>query len=251
MKVLALNGSPRRKASSTYHMLVPLLEGMQQAGAETKLIHIAELNLHACTGCYICWVETPGKCVFHDQDGMAGALQDYNSADLVIFGTPLYYFNMSSITKIFIDRTLPRLEPWLVSHPLLEGLTAHPERFQKPEKIMLVSACGFPEFDNFKSLVTTFRQIAQQAQGMDYIGEILRPSAEPLSRAEYQDLLQNYYDFLRKAGDEIIHTGAISANLQAALREDLFPGGKQAFYEYSDTYWQQRMEQYASRAGSE
>jgi multimeric flavodoxin WrbA len=42
MKVLALNGSPRIKASSTYHMLKPLLEGMQEAGAETELIHIRE-----------------------------------------------------------------------------------------------------------------------------------------------------------------------------------------------------------------
>jgi len=45
MKVLALNGSPRMKASSTYHMLKPLLEGMEEAGAETELIHIRELNL--------------------------------------------------------------------------------------------------------------------------------------------------------------------------------------------------------------
>ena len=42
MKVLALNGSPQIKPSSTYHMLKPLLEGMQEAGAETELIHIRE-----------------------------------------------------------------------------------------------------------------------------------------------------------------------------------------------------------------
>ncbi|MFW9835764.1 MAG: flavodoxin family protein, partial [Candidatus Thorarchaeota archaeon] len=60
MKVLALNGSPRMKTSSTYHMLKPLLEGMEGAGAETELIHIRELDLEFCIGCYTCWVRTPG-----------------------------------------------------------------------------------------------------------------------------------------------------------------------------------------------
>ena len=32
MKVLALNGSPRMKASSTYHILKPLLKGMEAVG---------------------------------------------------------------------------------------------------------------------------------------------------------------------------------------------------------------------------
>ena len=40
MKVLALNGSPRMKASSTYHIMNPFLEGMEAAGAETEVIHI-------------------------------------------------------------------------------------------------------------------------------------------------------------------------------------------------------------------
>jgi len=70
MKVLALNGSPRMKASSTYHMLKPLLEGMEEAGAETKLVHIRKLNLEVCIGCYTCWVRTPGKCIHKDKDQM-------------------------------------------------------------------------------------------------------------------------------------------------------------------------------------
>jgi multimeric flavodoxin WrbA len=55
------------KASSTYHMLKPLLEGMEEAGAETELIHIRELKLEVCIGCYICWVRTPGECIHNDK----------------------------------------------------------------------------------------------------------------------------------------------------------------------------------------
>ncbi len=241
MKVLALNGSPRIKGSSTYHMMVPLLEGMQSAGAETELIHIRKLNLNACSGCYTCWVRTPGECIYKDKDGMPAALESYNTADLVIFGTPLYHFSMSGIIKTFIDRTLPRIEPWLITHPDFPDLTFHPERFHKPTKIMLVSPCGFPEFEHFDSLVATFRQMAH-IERMEYIGEILRPGAEPLSQKPLQSLFTEYYHLLRQAGKDVIADGKISDEVSSALREDLFPGGKQAFFDFSAAYWNERMD---------
>jgi len=243
MKVLALNGSPRMKASSTYHMLKPLLEGMEAAGAETELIHIRKLDLKACIGCYTCWVRTPGECIHKDKDSMVAALESYNTADLVVFGTPLYHFSMSGIMKTFIDRTLPRIEPWLISHPDIPGVTFHPERFHKPDKIMLVSPCGFPEFDHFESLVATFKHMAHMER-FEYVGEILRPGAEALSRRSLQGLFTGYYDLLRQAGEQIIRDGRISDDIQAELCKDLFPGGKQAFYDMAGAYWEQQMDRF-------
>jgi len=240
MKVFALNGSPRMKASSTYHMLKPLLEGMEEAGAETELVHIRKLNLEVCIGCYICWVRTPGKCIHKDKDRMIAMLDSFNSADLVVFGTPLYHFTMSGIMKTFIDRTVPRFEPWLIPHTSLPGLTGHPERFKKPEKILLVSPCGLPEFEHFDSLVATFKQMARM-ENWEYVGEILRPFGEPLSRRGLQRFFSAYYGLLRQAGGQIILEGRISDELQAELRKDLFPGGKQACYDLSTSYWEMDM----------
>ncbi len=243
MKVLALNGSPRMKASSTNHMLTPLLEGMEAAGAETELIHIRNLDLEACIGCYTCWVRTPGECIHKDKDGMAAALEQYNTADMVIFGTPVYHFTMTGIMKTFIDRTLPRLEPWLIPHPHLPGVTGHPERVHKPEKIFVVSACGFPEFDNFDPLLVTFKHMARMSR-WEYLGEILRPGAEALSHHSLQGLFTDYYDLLRQAGEQIIRDGRISEGTQADLRVDLFPGGKQAFYDMSGAHWKQQIDRF-------
>ena len=243
MKVLALNGSPRMKASSTYHMLTPLLEGMEAAGAETELIHVRKLDLEVCIGCYTCWVRTPGECIHKDKDSMIEAMEHYNTADLVVFGTPLYHFSMSGIMKTFIDRTLPRIEPWLIPHPDIPNVTFHPERFHKPNKIMLVSPCGFPEFDHFESLVATFRHMAHMER-FEYLGEILRPGAEALSRRSLQGLFTHYYDLVRQAGEQIIRDGRISDKTQAELRKDLFPGGKQAFYDMAGAYWEKQMDRF-------
>ena len=241
MKVLALNGSPRMKASSTYHMLMPFLEGMGAAGAETEVIHIRKLDLKACIGCYTCWARTPGECIHNDS--MTVALEKFNNADMVIFGTPLYHFTMSGIMKDFIDRTLPRLEPWLIPHTNVPDVTGHPERVHKPDKMFLVSPCGFPEFEHFESLVATFKQIARM-ENWDYIGEILRPGAEPLSRRSLQGLFTHYYDLVRQAGEQMIRDGRISNELQVELRKDLFPGGKQAFYDMAEAYWTQQMDRF-------
>jgi putative sterol carrier protein len=243
MKVLALNGSPRMKASSTYHMLKPLLEGMEEAGAETELIHIREYDLENCTGCYTCWVHTPGECINKDKDSMYDILQKFHAVDLVVFGTPLYVFTMSGIMKTFLDRTIPGLEPWLIHPTYLPDATMHPERFHKPEKMLLVSPCGFPEFENFDSLVATFKQTAR-AFNWEYVGEILRPAAEPLCRKEFQSGFTAYYNLLRQAGKQVIRDGEVSDALQTELRKDLFPGGKEGFYKIAEAYWTRDMDRF-------
>ncbi len=239
MKVLALNGSPRMTNSSTYHMMVPFLEGMEAAGAETELVHIRKLHIEPCMGCYTCWVRSPGVCAH--KDDMAAVLEEYSKADMVIFGTPLYHFSMTGLMKNFVDRTLPRLEPWLVPHARLQGVTGHPERVHKPERMFLISAAGFPEFEHFDSLVATFKQMARMGN-VAYVGHILRPGAEPISRSDLQGLFTSYYDLVRQAGTQVVVDGRISDDLRAALRQDLFPGGKEAFYQMSDAYWNMRMD---------
>jgi putative sterol carrier protein len=174
---------------------------------------------------------------------MAAILESFNTADLVVFGTPLYHFTMSGIMKTFIDRTVPRFEPWLIPHPSLPGLTGHPERFEKPEKIFLVSVCGLPEFEHFDSLVATFKHIARM-ENWEYVGEVLRPYGEPLSRRSYQNSFISYYELLRQAGRQIILDGCIADELQTELRKDLFPGGKQAAYDISTAYWDLDMDRY-------
>ena len=145
--------------------------------------------------------------------------------------------------KTFIDRTLPLHEPWLVPHAVVPGMTGHLERHPNHKKMLLVSPCGFPEFENFEALVHTFKFIAKM-ENIGYIGEILRPGGEPLSNHSLQGLFAGYYDLLRQAGEQIIRAGQISAETQAGLRKDLFPGGKQAFYDMANAYWEQQMDRF-------
>jgi len=241
MHVMAINGSPRKEKSNTYRILGSLLEGMGAAGATTEVVHLGHLQINPCLGCFLCWVKTPGKCV--QKDDMAEVLEKFVRADLLIFGTPLYKFNVSGLMKNFIDRTLPALEPWIVEDPHNPGRSSHPKRYPRDQAILLVSPCGFPEFDHFTPLVQYFQFYAQSA-GWQYLGEILRPAAESLSQEQDQEMFVWYYNLLRQAGEQLIRQGQISPEVQAGLRQDLFPGGPEAFRDRANREWLETMSKF-------
>ena len=238
MHVMAINGSPRKEKSSTNHILNPLLDGMRAAGATTEVVHLGHLKIKPCLGCFLCWVKTPGKCV--QQDDMADVFERFVQADLLVFGTPLYHFNVSGLMKNFIDRTLPNAEPWLVEDPNQPGGSAHPDRYPKDRSMLLVSPCGFPEFDHFESLVAYFKFLARKMRWR-YLGEILRPAANGLADEQKQEPFAWYYKLVRQAGEQIIRHGRITPEVNEALRQDLFPGGPEIFRNEANRHWSETM----------
>jgi NAD(P)H-dependent FMN reductase len=246
MKVLALNGSPRSRAGATSCLIESLLAGMAGvAGTETELVNLAELYLQPCRGCYTCWAATPGKCVHGEEDGMARVMCAWREADLVVFGTPLYHFSMTGLMKTFLDRLLPESEPWLMEDPQAPGWTMHPRRHDQPASALLVSPCGFPEADQFAPLVQTFRYIAERHH-WTWLGELLRPGADVLSQPAAAPVVAPYLADVRRAGAALVAEGGIPAPLREALGRDLLPGGRAAFYQRANQYWEKLLSRAAA-----
>ncbi len=53
MKVIAINGSPR-ETWNTATLLQKALDGAKSMGADTKLIHLYDLNFKGCSSCFAC-----------------------------------------------------------------------------------------------------------------------------------------------------------------------------------------------------
>ncbi|MBM4294456.1 MAG: hypothetical protein FJ126_06060 [Deltaproteobacteria bacterium] len=101
-------------------------------------------------------------------------------------------------------------------------------------------ACGFPEFNHFPLLVQYFQFFAQKL-GWRYLGEIMRPAGDSLSDEQYQETFAWYYNLVRQAGEQLIRQGRIAPEVQTGLRQDLFPGGPEAFREEANRYWSETM----------
>ena len=99
VSILGVMGSPRVNGNT--HILVEgILEAAQAAGARTEMLFLKDLNIQACIGCHACW---RGKeCA--QQDDMSGVYPKIMASDVIVFGTPVYWYGPTALMKGFVDR---------------------------------------------------------------------------------------------------------------------------------------------------
>ena len=100
MKILGISGSPR-KNGTTVAMLEEALNAAKGDGAETELYSVAGKDIRGCIACHACG-ET-GKCA--QEDDMQELYPKMLEADGIIFGTPIYFWEMTAQAKAVMDRT--------------------------------------------------------------------------------------------------------------------------------------------------
>ncbi len=101
MKLLGLSFSPR-KNGNTELLLEKVFLGAGQQGAQTELYRVADKGIKPCDGCGVCY--KTGEC--HIKDDMQDLCDRMLDADGIIFGTPVYFYNMTAQGKAVIDRTI-------------------------------------------------------------------------------------------------------------------------------------------------
>ncbi len=100
MKVLGIVASPR-KGGNTEILVTEALEGAKSAGAEVELFTVADKTIAPCDGCLACGESAVCKI----KDDMQELYTKMVEADGIIFGTPVYFSNVSAQAKIIMDRT--------------------------------------------------------------------------------------------------------------------------------------------------
>ena len=106
MKVLAINGSPRKKWN-TATLLEKALEGAASRGAETEFIHLYDLDYKGCTSCFSCKLKggkSYGKCAMND--GLTPVLAKLANADAFLLGSPIYFGTATGEMRSFMERLL-------------------------------------------------------------------------------------------------------------------------------------------------
>ncbi|MEK0453816.1 MAG: flavodoxin family protein [Synergistaceae bacterium] len=102
MKVIALNGSPRKEGNTAYAIKL-MAEELRKDGIETEIIEIGHLAIHGCTGCGYCTNSEKNECVFKD-DPVNETAAKIRGADGLILASPTYYAGIAGTMKSFLDR---------------------------------------------------------------------------------------------------------------------------------------------------
>lgn len=101
-KVLVISSSLRQHSNSGL-LAREAAKGAEAAGHDVEFLTLADKDIRFCTGCLVC--QNTQKCVIHDD---AAAIADkIGAADVLIFATPIYYYELCGQLKTLLDRCNP------------------------------------------------------------------------------------------------------------------------------------------------
>ena len=104
MKLLAINGSPR-KTWNTATLLKKSVEGAASQGAATELIHLYDMNFRGCISCFACKTiggESYGRCTV--KDDLTPIFEKVLETDALILGSPIYFGSVTGEMQSFLER---------------------------------------------------------------------------------------------------------------------------------------------------
>jgi NAD(P)H-dependent FMN reductase len=215
MKVLAINGSPKKEGSNTNLILKPFLEGMQQEGASVELLYTYDLAINFCRG---------GCISTHNQsctqkDDMQLLYEKLYQSDIWVFATPVYADGVTASLKNIMDRMAPLLDKQFVLH---NGKSRHGTNVDRMSKVVLVANCGFWGMENFDPLLAHFRAFCENGSRqlncalLRPHGTILRLLSERAS-----DRVSDIFDAAREGGRQMITQGTVDSSVIAAVKREL------------------------------
>lgn len=101
-KILILSTSPRKGGNSDT-LAEEFAKGAQEAGHEVEKIGLWDKTIGFCRGCLTC--QKTKRCIIRDDADMI--VPKMQAADVIVFATPIYYYEMSGQMKTMLDRGNP------------------------------------------------------------------------------------------------------------------------------------------------
>lgn len=216
MKILVLNGSPKKK-SDTMKLTGAFLSDFEKSGEHSiEIINVIEKEIKPCTGCFACWKRQNGKCIQNDDQNEI--LAKIVEADVVLWSFPLYCYGMPSHLKAVVDRTIPFLK---MSMYETETAVRHNSLIDLSSKhYVVIAGGGFPDWEgNFESLKL---QCGNTFFNTD-LTMICVPETPLLNSSEAERLAQPLLEKFRKAGAYYAKNLSLSEEITAALETPMLP----------------------------
>jgi multimeric flavodoxin WrbA len=187
INILAFCGSPR-KNGNTELLLKEFLRGAQMEGATFECLHIADLSIVPCRECLACFKD--GQCAI--QDDMQSIYPRLFASDIIVFATPIFFYNVTGWSKAMIDRTQAL---WAKKHILRDPSLG---KEGKKREGFFISACGTKGQNMFEGAILTVKYFFDTINAR-YAGELLFPGVDA-------------------QGDILMHPSALTDSLSAGKK---------------------------------
>ncbi len=138
MKVVCLMGSPRPKGNSTA-LAKRFCDTAKALGGKVQIFTLNKMDYKGCQACMACKTKLD-KCIL--KDDLEKVLDAVHQCDVLVLASPVYYGDVSSQLKAFIDRTYSFLSADYTSNP-------HPSRLPHGKKLVFILTQGQPDETQF------------------------------------------------------------------------------------------------------
>lgn len=211
MKVIGINGSPRKNQNS-YKMLKSCLDGFASIGYETKTYHLKDIKFNGCISCFACKVKNStnlGRCAF--RDNLHHVIDEIvDEADVLVISTPIYFGDVTGMVRNFTERLL---FPNCLYRK--DGSTSYPKRI----KVIILYTMNVQDEGYYTNMINSFNatynrflgdtvslcatDTYQYANYKMYESEIFDEEAKKKSKNEKFPVdLKKAYDLAVKIGQE-------------------------------------------------
>ena len=102
MKVLLINGSPRKEGNTSI-ALKEVAQQLSKEGIDSEIVWIGNKPIRGCIACGQCKEQALGRCIFND-DICNQISEKFSEADELIVGSPVYYGQPNGALLSIIQR---------------------------------------------------------------------------------------------------------------------------------------------------
>jgi multimeric flavodoxin WrbA len=193
MKIVILDGALENTPKTWNKYLRDLTKVLDKKGHEVNHFILYDHDIHHCVGCFKCWVQTPGMCVFDDDS------REINRAiinsDFVLFASPLVMGFPASVLKKKMDRMIPLVHPY---SEIVQGETHHIHRYEKYPLfgLLLQPECTDTE-ENISIVNQIFARTALNIKSRLAFAVTTEETAQKTA-ARIDTLENEYYEFSRE-----------------------------------------------------
>ena len=177
-KIIALIGSGRKNGNIAT-IINEITRGASDYNAEIKTYNLTDMDIKPCHNCFSC--REKEQCYLTDD--MTEVIENLKDADVVLFSSPIYLFQVSGQVKLLMDRLYPLLSGTPGKYGLRYGV----------KRTIAIYSQGSPDIDSFKKYFELNKE-SLALLGLNVEHTLICTNANnSLSASENKELLQKAY----------------------------------------------------------
>lgn len=149
MNIIILNGNPDAGNRAFDRYIASLVKELSGRGHLAREFVLRGMEIRYCTGCWSCWLKTPGECMHRDD--MPAVYKAVMASDLVFFASPVIMGFMSGLMKRANERLVPLIHPYA---EIARDECHHRGRYDRYPGLGLILGKG-PDTDDEDVRITT------------------------------------------------------------------------------------------------